>query len=343
MVYDLLQGERFLMPVSRVLATVVVLALAMPAQAQPLEAIPGLRATMRPISHHVPQGQPVWVRFCIENVSPKPITLTVPGTRPEIPSPEVGLPLSHLFSGGSVAGVTVVTGSGRRWEQPVGYRPASEAPILMIAPRGSVGITVDLRQHFPVFRGAGQFRVFWRPYGGRAPADPIVLTIAPLKHAEIVTDDGTMTLRLLYADAPAHVENFIELAESGFYSGKTFHRLEPGYLLQGGCPRGDGTGIRPDGKRLRAEFNGHPMRKGTVAMALLADDPDSASCQFFICNTRQKEWDGRYTAFAELVGDQSYTTLDRLMATAVDESGRPVRPLYLRNVRIVDAPPDELP
>ena len=137
--------------------------------------------------------------------------------------------------------------------------------------------------------------------------------------------------------------NFIELAKAGFYNGKTFHRLEPGYLLQGGCPRGDGTGIRTDGKRLRSEFNGNPMRKGTVAMALLEDDVDSASCQFFICNTRQKEWDGRYTVFAELIGEESFLTLDRLMATAVDDQSRPTRPLSMRNVRIIDAPPDELP
>ena len=85
------------------------------------------------------------------------------------------------------------------------------------------------------------------------------------------------------------------------------------------------------------------MEKGAVAMALLEDDPESASCQFFICNTRQKEWDGRYTIFGELVGEESFATLDRLMATEVDEQGRPLRPLYMRTVRIVDAPADTLP
>ena len=93
-------------------------------------------------------------------------------------------------------------------------------------------------------------------------SEPIVLTIAPLRRGEIITDDGTLTLRFLYSAAPNHVANFLELAESGFYNGTVFHRLESGYYLQGGCPRGDGTGIRADGKRLKAEFSHFPMRKG---------------------------------------------------------------------------------
>ncbi len=305
--------------------------------------IAGIRAELRPYSFHQPVGHPVWVRFSLENTTSEALTLTVPGTKPAIPSPEAGLPLSHVFSGQSNSGVTVISPSGRRWDEPIGYRSPSEAPILMIAPHGSVGVTLDLREYFPALRGAGRFRISWAPYAGGLVTDSFVLSIAALKQAEVVTDLGTMTVRLLYADAPKHVANFIDLAQSGFYNGKMFHRLEPGYLIQGGCPRGDGTGIRPDGKRLLAEFNGHPMLKGTLAMALLADDPDSASCQFFICNTRQKEWDGRYTVFGDLVGDESYATLDKLMATPVDEAGRPERPIYMRTVRIIDAPPDTLP
>jgi peptidyl-prolyl cis-trans isomerase B (cyclophilin B) len=282
----------------------------------------------------------VWIGFIIENTGNEPITLTVPGTEPDIPSPETGLPISHIFSGSGTSGVTVTTEAERQWEQPVGYRKPTRAPILMVGPRSSVGTTIDLRTYFPAFRGAGRYRVTWRPYGAGVSAEPIVLSIAPLKQAEIVTDDGTMTVRFLYENAPMHVDNFLELAQSGSYNGKVFHRIEPGYLLQGGCPRGDGTGIRPDGKRIRAEFNGHPMQKGTVAMALLDDDPDSASCQFFICNTRQKDWDGRYTAFGELVGEESFSTLDRLMATPVDADGRPQQTLYIRSVRIVGAPAD---
>ncbi len=324
-------------------ATFAFVALPVAVPAQQVTSIPGIQAELHPRSYQIPVGQPVWVRFSIENTTDEPITLTVPGTEPEIPSPEVGLPLAHIFSGASPSGVCITTPSGRRWEQPAGYQAASQAPILMIAPRSSVGTTLDLREYFPGLRGAGQYRVTWRPYAGGAGNETVVLAIAPLKRVEIVTDEGSFTVRFFYSDAPKTVANFIELVKSGFYSGKTFHRLESGYLLQGGCPRGDGTGIRLDGKRIPAEFNSQPVQKGTLAMALLEDDPHSASCQFFICNTRNKEWDGRYTVFGQLVGEESYETLDRLMTTPTDEQGRPLRTLYMRSVRILDSPPDEPP
>jgi cyclophilin family peptidyl-prolyl cis-trans isomerase len=109
-------------------------------------------------------------------------------------------------------------------------------------------------------------------------------------------------------------------------------------MILGGCPRGDGTGIRPDGRRIPAEFNSRPHQKGSVSMALLDDDPDSASCQFFICYTRQKDWDGRYAVFGELAGDESFETLDRMMAITADEAGRPTQPVVMRAVRVTNMP-----
>ncbi|MBU0717889.1 MAG: peptidylprolyl isomerase [Planctomycetes bacterium] len=252
----------------------------------------------------------------------------------------MGLPLSHVFSGRPSSGVAITTDTGRRWDTPIGYRAGSGAPILIIAPHSTVGTTLDLRQHFPALRGAGRFRIAWEPYKGAVKSEIATITIATRKRAEVVTDDGTMTLQFFYEEAPNHVANFIELALAGFYNGKTFHRLESGYFILGGCPRGDGTGIRPDGKRIAEEFNNHPHEKGSVSMALLGDDPDSGSCQFFICNTRQKDWDGRFTVFAHLVGEESFETLDHLMATPVDDLSRPVRTLYIRSVHIIDEPSD---
>lgn len=301
-------------------------------------AIPGIQAHLRATSQHVPINHPIWVQFSIENTTDEPVTLTVPGCEPAIPSPEMGLPLSHVFSGGALSGVLVTTEAGRHWDQPLGYRTPTQAPILLLAPRSTVGTTLDLREYFPSLRGAGQFRLSWKPYAAGVTSETVLLTIAPRKQVEMVTDDGTLTISLFYDDAPQHVANFLELAKSGFYTGKTFHRLEPGYMIQGGCPRGDGTGIRLDGRRIPAEFNNHPHQKGTVSMALLDDDPDSASCQFFISNTRQKDWDGRYTVFGELAGDSSMQTLDHLMAGPVDDHSRPKQTLYIRAVRIIDAP-----
>lgn len=311
---------------------------AAPNEAPAPPPIPGIHAHLRVPSSHIPVNHPVYVQFAIENASKEAVTLTVPGTDPAIPSPEVGLPLSHVLSGVGASGVTVTTEAGRHWDQAVGWRTPTEAPILLLAPHSTVGTNLDLRDYFPALRSPGQFRVQWKPYGGAVISEPLLLTIAPRKNVEIVTDEGTVTISLLYDDAPQHVANILELAKSGFYTGKTFHRLEPGYLVQGGCPRGDGTGIRSDGKRLPAEFNNRPHQKGSVSMALLDDDPDSGSCQFFICNTRVKDWDGKYTVFGQLADDASIATLDRIMAIPVDNLGRPRKPIYMRTVRIVDAP-----
>jgi len=288
-------------------------------------------------------GKPVWMTFTVENLSHEPITLTVPGTEPEIPLPEMGLPLAHVFSGGQASGVMVTTQSGRTWDKPVSYRRLDRAPIVMIAPQSTVGTRLDLREFFPALRAAGQYRIRWNPYGGAVSSEEVAVVIAPLQDVEIVTDEGKLTIHLFYEDAPQNVANFLDLVKGGFYSGKTFHRIEPGYLIQGGCPRGDGTGIRADGSRLPAEHNSHPHRKGSLSMALLDEDPASGSCQFFISNTRMKEWDGLYTVFGQLVGEASYETLDRLMATEVDERGRPRRSLYLRSTRLVDRREDEPP
>ena len=306
---------------------------------QPVGHLPGIEARLRLISKQVPLNHPVLVEFSIENTSDESVTVTVPGTEPEIPSPEMGLPLAHVFSGtGQSSGVTVTTESGRPWSQPVGFRRPSRSPILLIAPHSTVGTTIDLREFYPSLRGAGNFRLSWSPYAGGVISRPVTITIAPRKRVEITTDEGKLTIALFYDEAPNHVANFLGLTRSGFYSGKTFHRLEPGYLIQGGCPRGDGTGIRFDGKRIAAELNPYRHQKGSISMALLENDPDSASCQFFISYTREKDWDGRYTVFGQLIGDESFDTLDRLMAVPVDDQSRPARTLFIRSARAMDAP-----
>ncbi len=335
-----LEDELYSMSIDRLSLLMVVGMFPLAGTAVADGSIPGLEAHVEPVTHYVPLNHPVWVRFSIENTADEPISLTVPGAEPEIPSPEVGLPLSHVFSGHDSSGIVLTTESGRRWDEVVGFHAPARAPILVLAPHSMVGTTIDLRRYFPSLRGAGEFRVEWAPYGGAITSKRVTLTIAPRKQVEIVTDDGTLTIALLYDDAPRHVANFLDLARSGFYTGKTFHRLESGYMIQGGCPRGDGTGIRLNGKRIPAEFNARPHQKGSVSMALLEDDPESGSCQFFICNTRQKDWDGRYTVFGQLVGDESMEALDRLMQAPIDDQGRPQRTIYMRAVRVTDAPTD---
>ena len=158
-----------------------------------------------------------------------------------------------------------------------------------------------------------------------------------MKQATIHTDLGNMTLRFFPDLAPKHVENFIDLAEKGFYDHKTFHRIIKGFMVQGGCPRGDGTGDGP--RRLKAEFNDTPHVEGTLSMAR-SQDPDSASCQFFICLARAEWLDGQYTAFGELTDDASRETLRKIgeVKTGGAERSTPVKPVKIDKVTVEEAP-----
>lgn len=115
--------------------------------------------------------------------------------------------------------------------------------------------------------------------------------------AVIETNKGTIRFKFFPEDAPKTVENFVTLAQKGFYDGLTFHRVVPGFVIQGGDPQGDGTG--GPGYTIKAEFNSRPHLAGTVAMARAAD-PDSAGSQFYICLDRQPFLDGKYTVFGQV-------------------------------------------
>jgi len=117
--------------------------------------------------------------------------------------------------------------------------------------------------------------------------------------AVISTSAGDMTVELWNDVAPKHAENFLKLARSGFYDNLTFHRILPDFMIQGGCPTGDGTG--GPGWTVDAEFNDREHYPGTLTMAR-SSDPDSAGSQFFICLTRERcqHLDGDYTAFGQV-------------------------------------------
>ena len=109
---------------------------------------------------------------------------------------------------------------------------------------------------------------------------------------------GEIVIQFFPQDAPKTVKNFVKLARSGFYDGLTFHRVVEGFVVQGGDPKGDGTGDA--GYNIDAEFSDRPHLTGTVAMARSAD-PNSASCQFYICLGPQPHLDGKYTVFGQVV------------------------------------------
>ena len=126
-------------------------------------------------------------------------------------------------------------------------------------------------------------------------------------HVRIATAHGDILFQLFPDDAPIHTAAFIKLADSGFYDGLTFHRVEPGFVVQGGDPRGDGTG--GPGYHLKAEFNARPHLRGTVAMAR-ASAPDSAGSQFYICLGDARFLDRQYTVFGQMT--EGFEALDAI-------------------------------
>ncbi|HEY7982474.1 MAG TPA: peptidylprolyl isomerase [Candidatus Eremiobacteraceae bacterium] len=118
-----------------------------------------------------------------------------------------------------------------------------------------------------------------------------------LLQARIATKHGDIVFDFYTAHAPGTVAAFIKLARSGFYDGLTFHRVEPGFVIQGGCPNGDGMG--GPGYNLKAEFNDKPHVLGTVAMAR-ASSPNSAGSQFYICLGDARFLDKQYTVFGQV-------------------------------------------
>src|SRR5262245_49047400 len=117
-----------------------------------------------------------------------------------------------------------------------------------------------------------------------------------VKQSAVITMEkgGEIKIDFYPADAPKTVENFVTLAKKGFYDGLTFHRVEPGFVAQGGDPKGNGTG--GPGYQIKAEFNKQKHVRGTVAMAR-SQHPDSAGSQFYICFKPAPFLDGQYTVF----------------------------------------------
>ncbi|MBS3960577.1 MAG: peptidylprolyl isomerase [Sandarakinorhabdus sp.] len=115
---------------------------------------------------------------------------------------------------------------------------------------------------------------------------------------KLVLETGDVSIRLRPDLAPGHVARIVELADSGFYDGVMFHRVIPGFMAQGGCPNGTGTG----GSKLqdiKAEFSAEPHVRGTCSMARTSN-PDSANSQFFICFDDARFLDRQYTVWGEV-------------------------------------------
>lgn len=117
--------------------------------------------------------------------------------------------------------------------------------------------------------------------------------------AVINTDKGRMVLDLFPEEAPGTVANFTKLAKSGFYNGLTFHRVIPNFVIQGGCPRGDGTG--GPGYTIKCETEGNPHKHLRGSLSMAHAGRDTGGSQFFICHSPQPHLNGVHTVFGQVV------------------------------------------
>jgi peptidyl-prolyl cis-trans isomerase B (cyclophilin B) len=162
---------------------------------------------------------------------------------------------------------------------------------------------------------------------------------AATPRAVIETTFGEIELELLQDKAPGHVENFLKLARKGFYDGTTFHRVIPGFMIQGGDPNTkdksaprERHGTGGPGYNIKAEFNDTKHARGVLSMAR-AGSPDSAGCQFFICVKDSGFLDGQYTAFGRVV--QGMEAADKIVSAARDARDNPTERIDIK-VRVVE-------
>lgn len=173
------------------------------------------------------------------------------------------------------------------------------------------------------------------------PAEPAADPIG-IHHAEIVIKDyGTVKVELDGDTAPITVQNFMDLANAGFYDGLTFHRIMDGFMIQGGDPNGNGTG--GSDKNIKGEFaangvqNDISHKKGVISMAR-AQDPDSGSSQFFIVQEDSEFLDGQYAAFGHVTEGMEFVDTIAKEAKPLDDNGTiaPEEQPVIETIKIID-------
>jgi cyclophilin family peptidyl-prolyl cis-trans isomerase len=152
----------------------------------------------------------------------------------------------------------------------------------------------------------------------------------------MTTNRGDMVMEFWPEVAPNHVRNFLDLCNTKFYDGLTFHRIIPGFMIQGGDPQGNGAGNGP--RTLEAEFSTDPQYKhvrGVLSMAR-SNDPNSASCQFFVMHQKAPHLDGAYSAFGKCV--DGLDTLDRIISSPRNmQTNSPNEPQRILRAIVIEA------
>lgn len=153
-----------------------------------------------------------------------------------------------------------------------------------------------------------------------------------------VKDYGKITLQLMPEQAPISVNNFLYLVQTGFYDGLTFHRVIKGFMIQGGCPKGNGTGN--PGWSIKGEFKANGVdntikhKRGVLSMAR-AQNPNSAGSQFFIMHEDAPHLDGMYAAFGKVT--DGIDVVDSIASVATDRfNDKPLEPVVIESVKVID-------
>jgi cyclophilin family peptidyl-prolyl cis-trans isomerase len=223
----------------------------------------------------------------------------------------------------------------------------------------SAGQSVDVKTVFPIVAAPGTYVLYALPKGagaagGAAPKDflgtPIVIEvlaarfaqdgtamtthIVPLQYATMDTDAGKMTMIFYYDSAPHTVQNFLDLGSEGYYDGLNFHRVVPGFVIQGGDPTA--TGMGGPGYEVTAEFNDKPHEQGVLSMAR-SQDPNSAGSQFFVCldYNQTQNLDHKYTAFGRVIKGMEAVQKIAAGKLADPQAGRPETPVNITKFHVL--------
>lgn len=130
------------------------------------------------------------------------------------------------------------------------------------------------------------------------------------RSAVLSTEKGDITLELFADEAPQAVANFVELIKSGFYNGLNFHRVIPNFVIQGGCPNGNGMG--GPGWRIKCECDGQKVKHERGSLSMAHAGRDTGGSQFFICHSPQPHLNGVHTVFGKCANEESLKVLDSI-------------------------------
>jgi peptidyl-prolyl cis-trans isomerase B (cyclophilin B) len=170
----------------------------------------------------------------------------------------------------------------------------------------------------------------------KAEVDAAIATIDFEKHkyqVKLETNKGDITIDMWPDVAPGHVKNLVGLASIGYYDGLTFHRVIKGFMIQGGCPVGTGTG--GPGYTIKAEFSSRPHEPGVISMAR-TQDPNSAGSQFFLCLERVSSLDNQYTVFGKAADAASIAVIKSIGDVKTGASDRPMEDVTINKAVVIE-------